>query len=538
MTFTHAAPVEHVHSIFRKPTYLLEIPAVLVVLVVTAIRAISTSDLVLYDETTYLRQGLDISDGSLPSFSSGATYADFYYVLSLISSEPVGLYFAGRASSAVLLVLAVWISARLLAGAPLGWVTAAAIAATPVPYVWPGVSAPATGLLLVAVTLATRFPGTVAIGLGSSLVWIAAGSRPELVWVAVAWSLAAIGLLVWQFRTRDGSLRNSALATGFGAVIVPLILVAAHGSPFQSGGREWVAFSQHYSLRKAPAGLDPWVDSTIIVSQDFGSAQSVSEALSANVSAFFGHALGNLVDVPRVVVMNLWGFGQRDIASLLGALMVFVILASALVSILMHRHSVRRGLSLLGRRVKRLPNIIVVALIFVLLAVTLAATTVVYPRDHYLIVIASLLVICATWIISVLTHQGRLMSMTVLVSVVLFSLFSLSVARSVITRMAYPAPLAASAIYMIENPSDWRMLGGGQGLTTYVPDLQETMDAEPLAGESFAQMLDRLGINVVLTGSTEVAPWSSIEGFEQFASNTERFGFRTLYPGSQLVIRD
>ena len=522
----------------HKPHRLLEIPAVLVILVITAIRAISSSDLVLYDETSYLRQGLAIRDGVFPSFTSGATYADFYYVLSLLSSEPIGLYFAGRATSAVLLVLAVWICARLLAGVPLGWVAAAAIAATPVPYVWPGVSAPATGLLLVAVTLAVRFPGTVAIGAGAALVWIAAGSRPELVWVAVTWSAAALILLIREALLRNGPLRNPIIATVLGSFVVPLVLATVHGSPFRSGGREWVAFSQHYSLRNASDGLDPWVDSGAIVSKDFGEAQSVTEAISVNPTAFIGHMVGNLVDTPRVVAMNLWGFGQRDVTSLLGALMIFLILAAALATLLLHRkaamHGIRSGLS----RIRDVPHLVTLSLIIVLLAVTLAATAVIYPRDHYLIFVASLIVLVATWVVSALARSGRLISVVTLLSIILFSLVSLNAARGVITRMAYPAPLAASAIYLIENPAEWRMLGGGQGFTAYVPRLHETSDASPLPGESFAEMLDRLGINVVLTGSTEVAPWSDVPGFEQFAEEPGDFGFRTLYPGSQLVIKD
>lgn len=538
MALSHDSDPSRGRLILQNPERLLEGPALLVILFVTAIRAISTSDLVLYDETSYLRQGLAIRDGVFPGFTSGATYADFYYLLSLLSSESIGLYFAGRATSAVLLVLAVWICARLLARAPLGWVAAAAIAATPVPYVWPGVSAPATGLLLVAVTLAIRFPGTVAIGSGAALVWIAAGSRPELVWVAVSWSIAAVVLLARQLLRRNAPLGYSVMATSFGALLVPLLLAAIHGSPFRSGGREWVAFSQHYSLRNTSNGLDPWVDSAAIVSMDFGDAQSVSEALSANPTSFIGHMVGNLVDTPRVVAMNLWGFGQRDIASLIGALMVVLILVTALACLLVYRKPAVQGIRDGMLRMRDVPHLVTLGLLLVLLAITFAATAVIYPRDHYLIFIASLIVLVATWLVSALARSGRIISVVTLLSIILFSLVSLNAVRGVITRMAYPAPLAASAIYLIESPAEWRMLGGGQGFTAYVPRIKETSDASPLPGESFTQMLDRLGINVVLTGSTEVAPWSNVPGFEQFAEDPGVFGFRTLYPGSQLVIKD
>jgi len=521
-----------------KPWRLLELPAVLAIIVVTAIRAISTSDLVLYDETSYLRQGLAIRDGLLPHFTSGATYADLYYALSLLSNEPVGLYFAGRATSATLLVLAVWICVRMLAGAPLGWVTAAAIAATPIPYVWPGVSAPATGLLLVALTLAVRYPGTASIGAGAGMVWIAAGARPELVWVAVSWSAAAVVLLARQALRHERPIGISIVSTTLGALLVPIVLAVMHGNPFRSGGREWVAFSQHYSLRNASSGLDPWVDSSVIVSEDFGSARSVSEAIATNPSAFIGHMLGNLLDTPRVVVANLWGFGGRDVASLVGALIVFLLLVSALVTLFRYRHAAVSALRQQWTLVRNGPRLAALVLTGVLLTVTLAATTVIYPRDHYLILIASIIVIASTWVLSSLTRSPRLVSALLLVSVVLFSLFSLSVARGVITRMAYPAPLAASVIYMIESPNEWRMLGGGQGLTTYVPRLTETLDADPLPNESFGELLDRLSINAILTGSTETSPWADMPGFGEFLADPEEFGFRTQYPGSQLVLRE
>ena len=82
-----------------------ELPALLAVLIVAAIRAVVTQDLVFGDEVGYLNSGQGISNGSLPGFSGSATYVDLYFLLSKATSDPIGLYFAMRAVAAVSFVL-------------------------------------------------------------------------------------------------------------------------------------------------------------------------------------------------------------------------------------------------------------------------------------------------------------------------------------------------------------------------------------------------------------------------------------------------
>ena len=152
----------------------IEAPALIAIVLVAAIRAIVTQDIVFGDEVGYLTSGQNVSLSSLPGFSGSATYVDLYFLLSKATSDPVGLYFSMRAVTAVAFVLGVWVAARLLVGPTLAWVAGATAVALPVAYVWPGVSGPAAGALLIGFALFARYRNLVALATASGLFWLAA----------------------------------------------------------------------------------------------------------------------------------------------------------------------------------------------------------------------------------------------------------------------------------------------------------------------------------------------------------------------------
>ena len=519
------------------PERLLEAPALVLVLAITALRSISTEDVQFYDETSYLASGLAIRNGDLPGFTAGATYADFYFLLSRLTADPVGLYFAGRATAAVLLVLGVWVSARLLSNSSLAWVAAAVVAASPMPYVWPGVAAPAAGLILAGVSLAIRFPGPASLGAGSAMVWLAAGARPELAWVAAVWSVTSLVALVGAFRARRPGLVGAVVGVAFGAFAVPAALLVLHGSPFSSSGREWIAFQQHFSLRHVTDGLDPWLDSAAIVSQFFPGAGSVSEAILTSPGAFASHVGSNLLEAPLVIVRDVLGIQSGDVAALIGMAMAVTVLSSMALALVLDLDASRsRALRVWTGLRARSRWGAWVGLAAILMSIVLSVSLV-YPRHHYLLVPAAGIIVGA---VAVQHHVGssRLTAiLPITAAVVLFALLSMQMARLAITRAAYPAPVAATITRMIESGQDWRLLGGSQGLPIYVPRLQEVTDAQPLPDESFIELLDRLAISTVLTGSTETSAWASMPGFGEFIDDPTQYGFESPFAGSQLWLR-
>lgn len=521
----------------QEPVRLLEVPAVLAILLLVAFRSVGTEDLQLYDETAYLAAGLRIRDGHLPGFTGGATYADLYYFLSHFTADPVGLYFAGRATAAMLFVLGIWIAARVLAGAPLAWVAAAAIAVTPAPYVWPGVSAPATGLLLVVVALVLRWPGALTAAVGASGVWIAAASRPELTWVAVLWSAIALGYLVVAMRGNQPRLAVQVATFALCAVVVPLALVGLHGSPFDSGGREWLAFQQHFSLRNDIEGLDPWLDSQAITDRFFPGADSVLGALLLNPSAFMGHIAANVLDAPRILLVDVLGMGTTTPFGVLPFAMAAIVISSLVVSIAVDWTGFRMRASFVWVSCRSRRRVGVWIGIGGILASALVSVSLVYPRQHYLLGIAGLCVLVA---VAVQRHTGSAKFLAVFpvgLAIAVFVVFSLLVLRVSMARAAYPAPVAATVTRMIESGHEFRLLGGGQLLPTYVPKLTEVQEASPLPGETFTQLLERMHIDAVLTGSTESSRWASMPGFEDFAMDPTKYGFESPFPGSQFWLK-
>ncbi len=519
----------------------IEGPALLAVLIVAAIRAVVTQDLVFGDEVAYLSGGQAISQGSLPGFSGSATYVDLYFLLSKATSDPIGLYFAMRALTAVLFVLGVWVAARLLVGPLLAWAGAATAVVLPVAYVWPGVSGPAAGALLVAFALFARYRNLASLASATALFWFAAGSRPEFAWLALVSSFTSLIWLVAEFRSgakaKPNQVRNF-LAVLVGSLGIPAALVFLHGSPF-AGGRSWVAFSQHFSLRNSLVGEDPWLDAAEIVGRSFPGVESVGQALLSNPSVFIAHLFSNIADFPTSLFHQVMG------GPAITPLMVVILLVSMLVSIGMQprvafyrlRGKVRRYWS--GR--KRIENIVFVIIGILFLAAVMIPILVIFPRDHYLIVPAGLL------ILTVLVIQSQFGSPKITavspfaISFLLFVLLTGQVIQQTIGRMAYPASTARTMSLMRDADTDWKVFSSGWGLNqlnTFV-DRAEIIYPEELApGQDLEEFLTQAGVNAVwMTGDLVSFDPSQLPGLDVFLRNPENFGFKPIHPYSSFYVR-
>jgi hypothetical protein len=519
----------------------IELPALLAVLVVAAIRAIVTQDVGFGDEVGYLNRGQDISLGLLPGFSLSATYVDLYFLLSKASSDPIGLYFAMRAVAAVSFVLGVWVAARLLVGPLLAWTGAATAVALPVAYVWPGVAGPSAGALLVGFALFARYRSLASLAAAAALFWLAAGSRPEFTWLALVSSITSLVWLVVEFRTGATAKPNRVpnfLAVLVGALGIPTVLVFLHGSPF-GGGRSWVAFSQHFSLRNSFVGEDPWLDWTEIVGRSFPGAQSVGQALLNNPSVFVSHLFSNIAEFPTFLIHQVLG------GPTITSLMVVVLLVSVLVSVGMQPRMAFSRLRGKVRRyrggIKKIENIVFVIVGILFLVAIMIPILVIYPRAHYLVVPAGLLILFVLVIQSQFGSTKMTAVLPFAISFLLFVLLTGQVIQDTIGRMSYPAHGARSMSLMRDADTDWKIFASGWDvyqLITFV-DRAEIIYPEALApGQDLEEFFAQAGINAVWMNEdlTNFDP-SLLPGLDVFLQNPENFGFTPIHPYSNIYVR-
>jgi len=519
----------------------IEMPALLAVLTVAAIRAVVTQDLVFGDEVGYLTGGQSISQGSLPGFPGSATYADLYFLLSKAASDPIGLYFAMRVVTAVSFILGVWMAARLLVGPLLAWTGAATAVSLPVTYVWPGVAGPAAGALLVGFALLARYRSLASLAAAAALFWLAAGSRPEFTWLALVSSITSFVWLVVEFRSgateKPNQVRNF-LAVLVGALGIPTALVFLHGSPF-TGGRSWVAFSQHFSLRNSLAGEDPWLDAGEIVGRSFPGVESIGQALLSNPSVFISHLFSNIAEFPTSLFHQV--LGEPTITSL----MVLVLLVSTLVSIGMQprwafselRGKVRRYWD--GR--KRIENVVFVIIGILFLAAIIIPILVIYPRDHYLIVPAGLLILFVLVIQSQFGSPKITAVLPFAISFLLFALLTVQVIQHTIGRMSYPAHTARAMSLMRDADTDWKVFSSGWGLyqlNTFVDRAEIIYPEDSTPGQDLEEFFAQAGINAVwMTGDLVNFDPSQLPGLDVFLQNPENFGFTPIHPYSSFYVR-
>ena len=515
----------------------LELIGITAILFPVALKSVTSEDLVLFDETAYLSAGVGSRSGSFPNFSDGATYSDIYFLLSFITPDRVGLYFAGRALAAVLFVAGVWLAARLLLRAVPAWTAAAVVALSPAPYTWPGVSGPAAGAVLVGMALIVRWRNGWALGLANVLFWFAAGSRPELTWFALFVSGTSLVLVLVYRRAvvyRPGHWFSQGLVpVVLGSLAFPLLLIGIHGPPWQTSGRAWVAFGQHFALRRASDSEDPWLQSGEVTSRFFPEADGFFTALLINPQEMARHAISNALDAPRVFISQVFP-GSSSLAWISFLSIVITLLVSITVNPRQARDRLATALPVLGSEQFRLPALFgSMLLIFQAIPVLI-----IFPRVHYQLVFVGALAILLMLLFRVLNPGWKNLWIPLVLTALCLMVFSAQGLRQAIVRVAYPAPFAASVTKLIDSGAEFKILSLEPGLETYVPRADIVSNEITFEGESFVQYLDRLQIDAMFANGTDtLAPWGQAPGLEEFLANPSAFGFEPVVPGSRLLLR-
>lgn len=515
--------------------HLNEILGLVAILVITGATAYGSMDLLLWDETMYLARGVDSAETASAGWEDSLSYSGLYWLLSTFVADPVDLYFVVRTLSSVLVVLGVYMAARMNCG-PLPALSAAGVMAVlPVTYVWPGVGGPAAFALLVGAGLMWRWNEPWTLGIAAILTWVAAASRPEFTWVAL---LVSAWVVVWQvrdFRKQPGGL--SLWKVGFsatGGLLVPLAVLLSFGNILASSPRQWTAFVQHFALRNGLPDQDVWVSADRIAQDFFPTSGSVTQALTENPGAVIEHAIANTLWLPVTLVGHILGFGGDPLRRPIPMFVALAFLGGVLLAAYQNRQVIS-GLVMARLRVG-VPAIVYVAL---LLAAFAIPAVVIYPRPHYLLLPTMLLLfLAAVFMGGVPAKSGQrwIPGLTTLLGLSVAAVLS---TQSLVDRLADPPAWETSIRALQKLPEGVRIVSVDERVCVYIQEcvaVPQPDDSE--LSMSFAEYLDVNEINSVLTVPILMdSSWGQLRGAQEFLENPSDFDFEPVVPDGPIALR-
>lgn len=519
-------------------TVVREVPALAVLLVGSALWAVLGEDIQPWDETSYLATGQGMLSNPRLGFSWGPVYSDVYLALSRLVTDPINLYFAGRATAAVFLVLGIWIAVRVHCRPQIAWAAAAVVCLLPVTYTWPGVGGPSAAFALVSVSVALKWPTPAGLGIASALLWFAAGMRPELIWLAIAMTAWATVWLMATLLRRSGVHRASVIAGLLVALGIPLTLIAAHGSPIVPLDRSWIAFVQHYPIHVS--SFTTMGDYERIAAETFPNASSISQAFVVNPGAMVRHIAANAASAPSLLLAQILEPTLRPdpIILMMQVAPVVLLLGTAVTAFFAAR---RHGFSTQIGRVRAWLRQRAAGVVFIVIVTVWAAIPliVIYPRSHYLPYFAVLGVFLLSLLVGKLPDR-RVASWLVVTPLVLIALtFIGQVTMSTIAQKTTSSAPRAAALKEVAalGPVNYLTDADGAAFTAYAPNLR--VIKTPIGNAtSIADFIQTADIRLVrLTPYLANGEWGKLPGFDEFLNDPSSMGFSPVADGTEFWAR-
>jgi hypothetical protein len=351
-------------------------------------RGLSIFDVRLWDETIYLDCGLS-ADRPFANYEMSGLYCQIYAFVHLFVSDPLDVYlFGGFLVTGLCAVAIAVVLAELSRSATFALVILGLLIASNALLIWPRVSLAAIVVMSVGIVgaarMTNRFSAYAVLMVTAFLVTF---MRPEYV---LAFYLLALVTVVYGIKTSmEGTLFARRFLPGWLAVGATIVLISAWSLPVVHGGdRAFMAFGQHFSLRHVEQNgltIDPWLGWERITQEAFPGARTVLQAATISPGRFTQFVVANMFDA----VLTLLNLGRTLLVRAYlhgpaGMIAGLVLMAGALRLGMRRSHSVAPTFC---------PSVLLIGLTLLALPM-LVSVTLVYPRQHYMIVLI-VLAMCA-----------------------------------------------------------------------------------------------------------------------------------------------
>lgn len=337
-------------------------------------------DINLYDESSYLYQGVTLMSAGLPSAESAPLYAIWYFFISLFEPNRISLYYLNFKLMTILPPVLVYTLLRrnrvsVLTSFIISWslLLLRANAYTGIKVSHFALIVILSIFILVSYTRSHLWASFFA-SIGALIVSYV---RPEY-FLAYMLSLLLFILAIVLYYRKQKRLPLTSLSV---YALISILLLGVFGSPL-SGSRSMVAFGQHFSLHWVSwtgSDINPWTNWQTIVSQNFGSASNIWVAFVNNPSAFLKHVTYNLWEfIKYFSTQILPSFFPRDIFSKCVVALSFIGLCVANIA------NIRKNF--LEHR-----NLLILIGLFLLPG--LVSVVVIYPRAHHILLLGVLTIV-------------------------------------------------------------------------------------------------------------------------------------------------
>lgn len=373
-------------------------------------------DLGLYDEGLYMSQGRQFLETGWPTPDWSPLYSLWYFLLSLWEPDYVRLYYlnyklliAGMPIVLYFLLRAMNIEQMVSIG--LAFMQLIAFGNLPV---HPKVSHFAFIIIFISLTFTARFY-RYNWGISSLTVGLLLCSyiRPEFF---ISFVLISITHLVILVRYSQGRWKN-----GLSFLLVAILFVffvTQIGLPF-NGSRSMMAFGQHFSLNWVvwtDAELHPYDDWQEIVRQNLGEVNTPMEAMKANPKLFLQHIIQNMRAIPKEVLGQFWVHSPLFLPNL------FIVEGIIFFGITGGWLFLKREQIVTTIRATWFRKRFFVLILLICMVPSFFSAVIIFPRDHYLFIPATLTVVLFAYLLSsesqhhLLSYQRLFIILVILVA--------------------------------------------------------------------------------------------------------------------------
>ena len=346
--------------------------------------AVAISDIRLDDEAVYLMRGLELlSSGSKIKASFGPLYSFYLGIVHSIFRDALVGYYAN------IFILSSLFPAIISIGLRVAGFNRDAAQLTALIFGMSSVNLfgfPKVGIFTSVILIA---------GFALRGIWVNRRDDYEFLLLGVTLLLASytradmtvalflyVGFRVSKdvIRNRRKGLRIRKVVVKPGTVVMVAMIVIVYtlfGFPLE-GGRSYDAFSDHYQVAVigTTTGDNPFRSGKLLTSVVFNGSTSVIEAAINNPSDFARHCIRNIGNIPGTV-LNMTSFAGLSYSGLIPLTVCIVCLLKDKLSI---RQTWRGSL-------QKSNGSNPIAFWGAVVAVTLLSSCIIYPRDHYFVLI-------------------------------------------------------------------------------------------------------------------------------------------------------